>query len=152
MARKPKLYLDTSVPNAYYDEKNLYRQEITRHFWLKLKEYQILISDLVIREMEATGDEKLRENLINLVKDFESLSAKSEEIRILSEEYVSRGVIPVKHIEDAIHIAVATINSADILVSWNFEHIVKLKTKREINAVNVLLEYNPIEIAEPAML
>ncbi|MEW6481580.1 MAG: PIN domain nuclease [bacterium] len=152
MARKPKLYLDTSVPNAYFDEKNLYRQEITRQFWLKLKEYQILISDLVIREMEATGDKKLRENLIKLVKDFDSLSTKSEEIRILSEEYVSRGIIPVKHIEDAIHIAVATVNSADILASWNFEHIVKLKTKREVNAVNILLGYDPIEIVEPAML
>lgn len=68
------------------------------------------------------------------------------------KEYVSRGIIPVKHIEDAIHIAVATINSADILASWNFEHIVKLKTKREINAVNILLGYDPIEIAEPAIL
>jgi hypothetical protein len=37
-------------------------------------------------------------------------------------------------------------------VSWNFEHIVKLKTKREINAINVLLGYNQIEIIEPAML
>ncbi len=152
MSRKPKLYLDTSVPNAYFDEKNPYRQAITRQFWLKLKEYQVFISDLVIREMEATGDEKLRENLIKLVKDFESLLTKSEEIRILSEEYVSRRIIPVKHIEDAVHIAVATINSVDILVSWNFEHIVKLKTKREVNAVNVLLGYDPIEIVEPAML
>ncbi len=152
MPRKPKLYLDTSVPNAYFDEKNPYRQEITRQFWLKLKEYQVFISDLVIKEMEATGDEKLRENLINLVKDFESLSTKSEDNRILSEEYVSRRIIPVKHIEDAAHIAVATINSIDILVSWNFEHIVKLKTKRGVNAVNVLLGYASIEIIEPAML
>lgn len=152
MPRKIKLYLDTSVPNAYFDEKNSHRQEITRQFWLQLKEYQVFISNLVIREMKATGDEKLRGNLINLVKDFESLSTKSEEIKILSEEYVSRRIIPVKHIEDAVHIAVVTVNSIDILVSWNFEHIVKLKTKREVNAVNVLLGYNPIEIVEPAMI
>ena len=49
MPRKPKLYLDTSVPNAYFDEKNPYRQEITRQFWLKLKEYQVFISDLVVK-------------------------------------------------------------------------------------------------------
>lgn len=152
MPRKSKLYLDTSVPNAYFDEKNPYRQEITRQFWLKLKEYQIFISDLVIREMEAAGDKKLRENLINLVKDFELLSTKDEEIRILSGEYVSRRIIPVKHIEDATHIAVAVINSVDILASWNFEHIVKLKTKKEVNAVNALLGYDPIEIVDPAML
>ncbi|MDI6736352.1 MAG: PIN domain nuclease [bacterium] len=144
--------MDTSVPNAYLDEKNPYRQEMTRQFWLHLNEYQVFISDLVIREIKATGDEKLRGNLINLVKDFESFSTKSEEIKVLSEEYISRSIIPVKHIEDAVHIAVVTVNSIDILVSWNFEHIVKLKTKREVNAVNVLLGYNPIEIVEPVML
>ena len=77
---------------------------------------------------------------------------KSEEIKILSEEYILRRIIPVKHIENAVHIAVVTVNSIDILVSWNFEHIVKLKTKREVNAMNVLLGYNPIEIVEPAMI
>lgn len=102
--------------------------------------------------MEATGDNKLRASLIKIVENFESVSTKTEETRILSEEYVSRGIIPVKHIEDAVHIAAATINSLDILVSWNFEHVVKLKTKREVSAVNVLLGYDPIEIIEPAML
>lgn len=152
MPRKPKIYLDTSVPNAYFDKKNPYRREITKQFWLKLKKCQVFISDLVIREMEATGDNKLRASLIKLVENFESVSTKTEETRILSEEYVSRGIIPVKHIEDAVHIAAATINSLDILVSWNFEHVVKLKTKREVSAVNVLLGYDPIEIIEPAML
>ena len=152
MPKRLKLYLDTSVPNAYFDDRNPYRQEITKRFWLKLNEYQVVISDLVIREMEATGDEKLRKKLIDIVKDFESISTKSDEIILLSEEYISKGIIPAKHLEDAIHIAAATINSVDILVSWNFEHIVKLKTKREVNAVNTLLGYSPIEIVEPAML
>lgn len=152
MLRKPKLYLDTSVPNAYLDEKNLHRQEMTQQFWSKLDDYQVFISDLVIREMKAAGDKELRETLIKLVKDFETLSTASEDVRLLANEYVLKGIIPVKHIEDAVHIAVTTINSVDILVSWNFEHIVKLKTKREVNVVNVLLAYNPIEIVEPAML
>jgi predicted nucleic acid-binding protein len=151
MPRKFKLYLDTSVPNAYFDLKDPYRQEITKQFWSRLKEHHVYVSNLVIKEIKATGDEKLRKNLIQLVKDFELLSTKSEEVRALAEEYVSRGIIPVKHIEDAVHIAVTTVNSLDILVSWNFEHIVKLKTKREVNAVNVLLGYNQIEIIEPAM-
>jgi predicted nucleic acid-binding protein len=148
---KLKLYLDTSVPNAYFDEKNLYRQEITKQFWLKLKEHQVFISDLVIKEMQATQDNNLRENLNRLVRDFESLSSKNEDIRLLAEEYVSKEIIPVKYIEDAVHIAIPTFYSIDILVSWNFEHIVKLKTKREVNAVNVLLGYDPIDIIEPAM-
>jgi predicted nucleic acid-binding protein len=152
MPRRLKIYLDTSIPNAYFDAKNSNRQEITRTLWFKLNEYHVFISDLVIQEIEATGDKKLREDLLDLVKDFDPLSTENEEIQILSEEYVSRGVIPINYIGDAVHIAVATVNSLDILVSWNFKHIVKLKTKREINAINALFNYNPIEITEPAML
>ncbi|MEW5692172.1 MAG: PIN domain-containing protein [Candidatus Hydrogenedentota bacterium] len=152
MRSKLKLYLDTSVPNAYFDEKNSYRQETTRQFWTNLKEYEVFISDLVIKEIESTGNKVTRENLLNLIEGFNSLSTKDEEIRILAQEYVTRGIIPVKHIEDAIHLAVTTINSLDIMVSWNFEHIVKLKTKREVNVVNILLGYNSIEIVEPTML
>jgi predicted nucleic acid-binding protein len=151
VTKKLKLYLDTSVPNAYFDEKNTYRQGITKQFWLKLNGHRVYISDLVIREIKATGDTKLRKNLMELVKDFELLSTRSENIRSLSEDYVSKEVIPVKYIEDAVHIAVATANALDVLISWNFEHIVKMKTKREVNAVNILLGYNPIEIIEPAM-
>jgi len=152
MPKKLKLYLDTSVPNAYFDKKNPNRQEITRRFWPKLNEYQVFISDLVIKEIKATKEEKLRDELIKLIEDFESLSTENEEIKMLSEEYVLRGIIPVRHIEDAVHIAVTTVNSLDILASWNFEHIVKLKTKREVNAINVLLGYNQIEIVELSML
>lgn len=152
MPRKYKLYLDTSVPNAYFDESNPHRQEITRQFWLKLEGYQVFISDLVVKEIKATGNKALRENLFILVQNFGLLSTNTDEIKTLAEEYVAKGIIPVKHIEDAVHIAVATVNLVDILVSWNFEHMVKLKTKREVTAVNILLGYNQIEIIEPAML
>jgi hypothetical protein len=79
-------------------------------------------------------------------------TSSEEEIRSLAEEYVIRGIIPIKKIEDAIHIAIASFYYLDALVSWNFEHIVKLKTKREINVINVLLGYNTLEIIEPSVL
>jgi len=98
------------------------------------------------------GDEIIRKHLLDLIDGFERLSSKGEEIQALALEYVTRGIIPVKHIEDAVHIAVATVYTLDVLVSWNFEHIVKLKTKREVNAVNLILGYNQLEIVEPTML
>lgn len=150
--RKQELYLDTSVPNAYFDAKNPQRQEITKLFWLRINEYRVCISDLVVKEIEATGDKKLRAKLLGLVKDIHLLSTQNEEVRKLSEEYILRNIIPARHINDAVHIAVATVNAMDILASWNFEHIVKLKTKKEVNVVNVLLGYKGIEIVEPAML
>ena len=48
MPKVLKLYLDTSIPNGYFDPKNLNRQRITREFWLKLSKYQVFISDIVI--------------------------------------------------------------------------------------------------------
>jgi predicted nucleic acid-binding protein len=144
--------LDTSVPNAYVDNKNPVRQEATRDFWTRLNLYKVFISDIVVEEIEAIGDEIKRSRLLDLIKEFEKLSSNETEIKTLTEEYVKREIIPVKHVEDAVHIAVATAYSLDVLVSWNFEHIVKLKTKREVNVVNVLLGYNQLEIVEPTML
>jgi predicted nucleic acid-binding protein len=152
MLKSLKVYLDTSVPNGYYDDKNLERQRVTKEFWPKLKEYQVFISDVVIDEIKATGEEERKQGLLKLVGEFVSLSSETIEIKALAEEYVTRGIIPAKHIKDAIHIAVASVNSLDILVSWNFEHIVKLKTKREVNVINVLFGYKQIEIIDPAML
>jgi len=150
--KKLKIYFDTSVPNGYIDDKNLVRQEMTKDFWTRLGQYEVFISDIVVEEIEATSDESKKNYLLDLIKGFEKLPSKGDEINTLAEEYVKRGIIPVKYIEDAVHIAVATVYSLDVLVSWNFEHIVKLKTKREVNAVNVLLGYNQLEIVEPTML
>ena len=147
-----KIYLDTSVPNAYFDERSPARQEATKEFWKRLTRHQVFISELVINEIKAIGNESLRTDLLELVKGFKSLSSETEEVKALAKEYVTRGLIPVKYIEDAIHVAVASVNSLDALISWNFEHIVKLQTKREVNVINVLVGYNQLEIIEPLML
>lgn len=152
MTKKLKIYLDTSVPNAYFDDKNPFRKEITREFWNKLKDYEVFVSDVVIKEIEDIGNTTKRKDLLGLISEFRKLSSDEKEIKALAEEYIVRGVIPLKHIEDAIHIAVASFNYMDVLISWNFEHIVKLKTKREVNVINVLLGYNQLEIIEPSMI
>jgi hypothetical protein len=50
---------------------------------------------------------------------------------------------------DCFHIAMATINAVDILVSWNFKHIVNVKRIRGYNAVNLKLGYKVIDIRSP---
>lgn len=71
MPKVLKLYLDTSILNGYFDHRNLNRQRITREFWLKLSEYQVFISDIVIDEIKATGDKNRKQDLLKLVKTFE---------------------------------------------------------------------------------
>ena len=67
----------------------------------------------------------------------------------LAARYISEGVIPAKYRDDAYHIAIATVNNLDAILSWNFQHIVKMKTKREVVAINLTEGYKPIDIYTP---
>ena len=62
---------------------------------------------------------------------------------------MERNIFPVKYRDDALHIAIASVNDLEIVVSWNLEHMVKLKTRREIKAVNILEGYRELEICTP---
>lgn len=121
---KQKLYLDTSVPSAYSDTSMPERNNHTRIFWNKLKNYEVFISDLVINEISHVIDNKLRKTHI----------------------------FPNKYRTDAIHVAVSTVNNLDILVSWNFEHLVKVKTKHLVNLINLEHGYKQLEIIAPPEL
>ena len=66
-----------------------------------------------------------------------------------NSRYIKEGIIPVKYQDDAFHIAIATVNNMDAILSWNFQHIVKLKTKREVVGINLIMGYRPIDIYTP---
>jgi len=85
-----------------------------------------------------------------LVKPFNVLNGEKDDIRELTQMYIMNGAIAI--VEDAIHVAIAVINKIGILASWNYRHLVKLKTKREVNSINLINGYNTIEIVDPSML
>mgnify|MGYP001601952031 CR=1 FL=1 len=72
-----------------------------------------------------------------------------DEVRKLAKAYHEEKAVGIKHWADAQHIALATIHRADILVSWNFRHIVNLNRIRIYNAVNLKLGYPILEIRNP---
>lgn len=150
MRKKITLYLDTSVPSAYFDDTKPDRQKETRSLWDRLDQYHIYISDQVLMEINGTPDQSRRKELLELVRPFELLPSEMSEVKELAEEYLMRGAIRI--IEDAIHVAVATVNRITTVASWNYQHLVKLRTKREVNAVNLITGYDPIEIVDPSML
>lgn len=149
---KPKVYLDTTVPSAYFDERAPDRQRLTRQFWTeRLGDFTPVVSTIVLLEIHDTPDGKRREEMESLVNGFESLrlDARADD---LAQEYVSRGIFPEKYAADASHVAVAVIHGVSYLVSWNFAHLVKVNTRREVNLVNALLGHQPIEIIVPPEL
>ena len=68
---------------------------------------------------------------------------------MLGDTYIAENVVGKTSREDCFHIALVTIHKADILVSWNFKHIVNVMRIRGYNAVNLKLGYSTIDIRSP---
>lgn len=71
------------------------------------------------------------------------------EVERLADCYIKERIIPEKYRGDALHIAAAVVNRIEVIISWNFEHIVKLKTRIMVNGINKLQGYPGIEICSP---
>lgn len=149
---KQSIYLDTTVPSAYYDARTPERQGQTRAFWQDvLPRFDACVSGLVVLEMNATPDVTKRAQLTALVSKMDVLAFNEDALR-LAQEYVERGIFPEKYESDAQHVAVAVTHGIGYLCSWNFTHLVKVHTRREVNLVNSLQGYGPIEIVAPPEL
>jgi len=150
--KKETLYLDTSVPSAYYDNRAKERQEATVNFWRNtLGNYRPCLSEITVEELEATKDPRLIRNFRKLIKGIRVLKV-NQRVRDLATIYVERGIFPEKYIDDALHVAAASLYKVSYLVSWNFEHLVKVRTRKLVNSVNVSEGFNEIEIISPQEL
>lgn len=148
---KFKIYLDTSVISALFDTRNPERQDLTKNFIENIGDYECYISEVVLAEINDIRYKSLKEKLRNAVINYIVLEI-NEENRKLANRYVENNAIPVKYSEDALHIAIATLNKIDYLLSWNFRHIVKIKTRKIINEVNLSIGYSKLKIITPAEL
>lgn len=149
--RKTKLYLDTSVPSFLFADDSPEKREVTIKFWnvLKLGLYDVVISDVLLSEIsrsEIPPSQELENKLSEIVLEIVSVN---EDVFSLAQKYVDEGIIPQTYRDDALHIALATYNEADALISWNFKHMVKLKTIRGVNGINRMLGLKELEILTP---
>lgn len=150
--KKESLYLDTSVPSAYYDERAKERKDATIKFWKEvLPDYKVYISEVTVKELDDTKDEGLRKRLKKLIKDFKILKS-NKKIIDLAGIYIEKEVFPERYMDDALHVAITTFYDISYLVSWNFEHLVKVKTRKWVNSVNTLEGFREIEIVSPQQL
>ena len=147
-----KIYLDTSIISAYFDKRVPERQAATKKFWTEvLPQYEVFISEITNEELNATGDSELKKEFIQIVEDFGILSVNNE-IEKLAKAYIKHEIFPEKYLDDALHVAIASYHDIDYILSWNFEHIVKVKTRKLVKSVNVLNNYREVEIISPQEL
>jgi predicted nucleic acid-binding protein len=144
--KKLKIYLDTSVIGGCFDEefeidsKKLIKEIISGE---KLG----VVSEVTLREL-SKAPMQVRNYFISF-KDILETVIITEEADILSEEYLKAGVVSRTFKDDTLHIAAAVINKVDILVSWNFKHIVNYNKITMFNSVNILNGYQQLQIFSP---
>lgn len=121
-----RVYLDTSVISALFDERNPERKSLTEAFFKEIENFEIFISEITDADIESTPDTELRSKMKNAVSQF-SLLFLTDDVEWIASKFIRHGAVPKGYSEDAYHIAIAVINEVDYLLSWNFKHIVRGK-------------------------
>ena len=149
--RVPKVYLETTVFNFYFAEDAQDKREDTLRLFEEIRQekYEPYTSDFAIGELLKTAGQK-RDKMVALIEEYDIVVLPAdEETRRLAAIYVAEGVIPEKYATDALHIASTTVNNLDYIVSYNFRHIVKLKTVTMTEIINMREHYKRIGIYSP---
>jgi len=142
-----KIYADTSVFGGVFDEE--FAQDSRQFFEdVLIGKFSLVISALVEQEIESSP-ELVRVNFMRFVSTSE-LAEISPAVLDLRDAYLSEGIVTPKSTDDATHVALATISQCEIIVSWNFKHIVHFQKIPKYNAVNALHGYRSINIYSPS--
>ena len=146
-SKRLTLYIDTSVIGGYFD---IEFQKETRILFenIENQKYDIMFSSVTEEEL-LNAPEEVKYLLESIPDIFIKRVVLTEEAVKLADSYISDGVVGKTSRDDCLHIALATIYKADILVSWNFKHIVNIFRIRGYNAVNLKLGYSQIDIRSP---
>ena len=146
-SRIQRIYLDTSVIGGYYDSEF---EEDTRILFekIKLEQFHVVLSDITEGELQE-APEMIRNLFIELSAGLATKIELTEEAVQLADTYLAEKVVGKTSRVDCFHIALATIHQVDILVSWNFKHIVNVQRIRGYNAVNMKLGYPTLDIRSP---
>ena len=145
--KKLNLYIDTSVIGGYFDVE--FEEETKMLFkGILNNEFHVVYSTVTEDEL-INAPEKVRNLLNSIPNENKTRIELTEEAVLLGDRYIAENVVGKTSREDCFHIALATIFKADILVSWNFKHIVNIIRIRGYNAVNIKLGYSTIDIRSP---
>jgi predicted nucleic acid-binding protein len=144
---KQKFYIDTSVFGGYFD---IEFAEYTIPLFEKLQngEFTLLFSSVTQEEL-VNAPQNVRDLVQHIKTENTHFLEATDEAVELATEYISEKVVGQTSFADCLHIAIATINNADYLISWNFKHIVNVQRIRGYNSINIKKGYKQLEIRSP---
>lgn len=145
--KRLRVYVDTSVIGGCLDAEF---SEISNRLFgeFRARRMVAVISTATLREL-ADAPEAVAKILEDVDEESIERVQETDEVVALAQEYLRAGVVPERCEGDALHIACATVHGVDLLVSWNFKHIVNVTRIRGYNAVNLRQGYGTVEIRSP---
>ena len=152
--KKLKLYLDTSVISHLFADDTPDKMQDTLDFWedVRAGRYEVVISSVVAKELGRNKEPK-KTNLNNALNEIDyAMLEDREDVILLARAYIENGVLREKSFDDCLHIAFSVVYNCDILVSWNFKHLVNYNTIMGIKIVNAINHYKEMAIVSPNML
>lgn len=145
--KKPRIYIDTSVIGGCFDvEFSEWSNGLMNNFAAGF--FVPILSDVVAAEV-ADAPEAVRQKYENLLRGEHEFVLVTEEVVELADAYQQRRILTSKFYDDGLHIALASVAEADLLVSWNFKHIVHFDKIRLFSSVNLEQGYKPLQIYSP---
>ena len=144
---KIRVYLDTSVFGGTQDEEFA---QASQHFFQRVRKggFLILLSAHTVDELMPAPEQVLMV-LRDLPQHCVETVASSDETETLAKAYIEAGALGEGSYMDALHVATATVAGADLILSWNFKHIVCYDRIQIFNGVNSLHGYRALDIRSP---
>ncbi len=144
--RTATLYLDTSVIGGYHDTEWM---ADTRLLWQQAEAGQWRLVTSIVAEAELKNAPDNVREIFAETFDASNILDTSTEIEELANAYLAAAVVTPKFIDDALHVAMATVHGVRFVVSWNFQHLVNVRREEGFNAVNILRGWPPARIVSP---
>ena len=153
---RPKVYIETTVVSYLvarpsHDGTLAARQRASQQLWTEYSDnFEFVVSDIVLNEV-SRGDAIAAQQRLEVLADLPVLDVPLEAITLV-ENLIDAGAIPEYSRPDAQHIAIATVNNVEYLVSWNYKHIVNETKRNLINEVCRASGFQPTNLCTPAEL
>lgn len=146
--------MDTSVISHLLQEDAPEKMADTLKLWEMFKDgkYDVYLSTVTLEEVSDCPEPK-RSQMYDYLEQIDYTPIEiTDDMSDIAQQIIDMGILTKKSYDDCQHIASAVIYGCDCIISWNFKHIVNIKTIRGVRAITNLKGYKPIEILNPSVL
>ena len=150
---KPTVYIETTIPSYYCDDRPELAADIarTRQWWdTERDDYECYLSEAVLSEL-AQGDYPGQRKCLALVEGIAELVI-TEEIEQIAAVYQARRLMPREPVRDALHVAIASFYRMDFLLTWNCKHLANANKTRHLRELNLEMGLSIPELVTPYQL